>query len=425
MRARFLASCGRARLMQFADWAAIAVAVMLPWSTSATAIAIAVWLMALVPTFDAAIIRESFAKSAGEKSAGELPVLLWAVAVVGMLWAGVGWSERVAAAAGFTKLLAIPLLLAQFYRSNAGKWVLFGFLASATALLLLSWCLVLLPGLPWRGRSLGVPVKDYLAQSGIFVICAFVLLHYALQMRERYFAMSLLVLAGMFVGSLGYVATARTAITVFTVLLFLFGTWHFGWKGIVGSLVALALIGSLLWSSSGYFRSQILGTVEGTQRIGTDYISISTGLRLEIWSKSIELIMQAPLIGHGTGAIPHSLGAGAQEPSVAGPVAAFNPHNEIFRIGIQTGLLGIAVLIAMWISHLMLFRNAGSIGWIGTVIVTQNIVSSMFNSHLADFTQAWLYAFGVGVAGGMVLRQRASSDGGPLDRHKKMALLRS
>src|SRR5262249_48897360 len=152
-------------------------------------------------------------------------------------------------------------------------------------------------------------------------------------------------------GSVGYIATARTAMTVFTVLLLLFGMWHFGWKGIVGSLMALALIGSLLWSSSDYFRSQILGTVEGAQRIGTDYISVSTGLRLEIWSKSAELIMRAPLIGHGTGAIPHSFGVGAQEPSATGPAAAFNPHNEIFRIGIQTGLLGIAVLIAMWISH--------------------------------------------------------------------------
>jgi O-antigen ligase len=168
-----------------------------------------------------------------------------------------------------------------------------------------------------------------------------------------------------------------------------------------------------------------LGTVEGARRIGTDYISISTGLRLEIWSKSAELIMQAPLIGHGTGAIPHAFGVGPQEPSAASPVAAFNPHNEIFRIGIQTGILGISVLIAMWVSHLMLFCNAGSIGWMGTVIVIQNIVSSMFNSHLSDFTQAWLYVFGVGVLGGMVLRQRASSDAAPLDRHKKMALLRS
>jgi O-antigen ligase len=38
----------------------------------------------------------------------------------------------------------------------------------------------------------------------------------------------------------------------------------------------------------------------------------------------------------------------------------------------------------------------------------QNIVSSLFNSHLFDFTSGWLYVFGVGVLGGMVLRQKDS-----------------
>jgi O-antigen ligase len=42
------------------------------------------------------------------------------------------------------------------------------------------------------------------------------------------------------------------------------------------------------------------------------------------------------------------------------------------------------------------------------MVVTQNIVSCQFNSHLLDFTQGWLYVFGVGVFGGMVLRQDAA-----------------
>jgi len=36
----------------------------------------------------------------------------------------------------------------------------------------------------------------------------------------------------------------------------------------------------------------------------------------------------------------------------------------------------------------------------------QNIVGSAFNSHLFDFLQGWIYVIGVGVAGGMVLRNR-------------------
>jgi hypothetical protein len=47
------------------------------------------------------------------------------------------------------------------------------------------------------------------------------------------------------------------------------------------------------------------------------------------------------------------------------------------------------------------------IAWIGLVIVVQNIVGSLFNSHLFDFAQGWSYVIGVGVAGGAVSRVQA------------------
>ena len=55
----------------------------------------------------------------------------------------------------------------------------------------------------------------------------------------------------------------------------------------------------------------------------------------------------------------------------------------------------------MWTAHLYLFRANSLADWIGLVIVTQNIVGSLFNSHLFDFVQGWAYVVGVGVAGGM------------------------
>ena len=43
------------------------------------------------------------------------------------------------------------------------------------------------------------------------------------------------------------------------------------------------------------------------------------------------------------------------------------------------------------------------------IIVVQNIVSSLFNSHLFDFSQGWLYVFGVGAAGGTRSSKRGSA----------------
>ncbi|WP_345956910.1 hypothetical protein [Bradyrhizobium sp. 169] len=36
--------------------------------------------------------------------------------------------------------------------------------------------------------------------------------------------------------------------------------------------------------------------------------------------------------------------------------------------------------------------------------MVQNVFTSLFNSHLFDFHEGWMYVIGVGVAGGMVIR---------------------
>jgi hypothetical protein len=40
------------------------------------------------------------------------------------------------------------------------------------------------------------------------------------------------------------------------------------------------------------------------------------------------------------------------------------------------------------------------------MVVVQNMLTSLLNSHLFDFHEGWMYVLGVGVAGGMVLRAR-------------------
>jgi hypothetical protein len=63
-------------------------------------------------------------------------------------------------------------------------------------------------------------------------------------------------------------------------------------------------------------------------------------------------------------------------------------------------------------------NGGGLMEWVGLVVVVQNIVGSLFNSFLFDFTDGWLYVVGVGVAGGIALEQRAAK--GPNgDSHKR------
>ena len=102
------------RLRTLSDGLATAVVVSLPWSTSATAILIVAWLVALIPTLQRDDLSEVISRPAAY-----LPVVLVAIGAIGMLWADVAWAERSRGLSGFLKLLILPLLFGAFQAGMA------------------------------------------------------------------------------------------------------------------------------------------------------------------------------------------------------------------------------------------------------------------------------------------------------------------
>ena len=103
------------------------------------------------------------------------------------------------------------------------------------------------------------------------------------------------------------------------------------------------------------------------------------------WERSLRFISEAPVLGHGTGTIPRLFARAAAGQTGLLGVVTTNPHQQTLAIGIQLGLVGIVVLWAMWIAHLLFFRGNTLPEWIGFVIVTQNIVGSLFDSSSVRF----------------------------------------
>jgi O-antigen ligase len=277
-------------------------------------------------------------------------------------------------------------------------------------LLFVSWGLALIPGLPWRGmHQPGVPAKDYIFQSTNFLICAFALLGYAeAEGRARHWrpALALIALAGLFLANIFFVIGSRTSFMVAPILLLLLGWRQFGWRGVIGAGLIGILVGAALWFESPYLRERFGNSLNEFRSYRDSNTLSSTALHLEFLRKSVLFIEAAPVIGHGTGSIGEEFRNAALGKTGLAAELSQNPHNQMFAVAIQLGLVGAVVLLAMWAAHFMLFARQGLIAWLGMVIVTENIVSSLFNSHLFDFTSGWLYVFGVGVVGGMVLRAR-------------------
>ncbi len=398
------------RLAQIADWVAVATAVSLPWSTSATSILLGVWLVALLATLDIASVRRAIATAAGG-----LPVLLWLLAAIGMLWADVGWSDRFGGLSGFHRLLAIPLLLVQFRRSERGVWVLNGFFAAAVVLLLASWISYFNPDLKWpwphNNPLLGVPVKNVISQSTIFVVCALALIWRVCDLsREQNWRTALLLagLAMLFLANLIFVAAARADIMAAPVLMVLLGWRQFRLQGAVIACLVACLLAAGAWTASPYLRGRLITAVHNVEAYRTSHADNNVGTHVEFLKKSLTFVAEAPFIGHGTGTIAEMFRRSSIGESGAAAIPTVNPHNQIFAVAIQLGLVGAVLLLAMWLAHYLLFRAPGFIAWVGTVVVVQNVISSLTSSHLFDFMHGWLYVIGVGVAGGTVLRRDAT-----------------
>ena len=402
------ASIDRPKLARTADGLMVAVAVSLPWSTSATGILLVLWLLALIPTLEWAEVRRELLTPAGG-----LPVLLFLLGVAGLAWADVSWHARWNGLDSFFKLLAIPLLFAQFRRSERGLWVLGGYLASCVVLVVVSLLgeLIAPHAAIFRHGGEHVLVKNPATQSGEFLTCIFGMLYLAAESLDRrrwLWLAGLLAVALAMAADIFFLAIGRTALVVAPVLLVLFAVTRLSLRGSAVFFAAVILLAVAGWLSSPYFHKRTLMLWTNLQRYEMSDASNSVSERIEFAKKSLEFLRAAPVLGHGTGSI-HALfeksAAGKTGPAAS---ATTNPHNQTFAVAIQLGLLGALVLWAMWIAHLLLFRGEGLAAWIGLVVVAQNIVGSLFNSHLFDFVQGWAYVVGVGVAGGMALKARAA-----------------
>ena len=258
----------------------------------------------------------------------------------------------------------------------------------------------------------GIFVKNYIDQSQEFALCAVALAYpivTLLRAKRIWLAVLLVAIALSFLVNMVFVIVSRTALVTMPIMLAVFALLHLKWRSIV-IIFCAAIAAWRRWPgwhrrSCADRRDVSAGTISSTRN---RIMPTSIGLRLEFWQKSLRFFAEAPIIGHGTGSTRGLFEQAATGPSVlAGGRSSANPHNQTLNVAVQWGAIGVVVLYAMWLVHLLLFRGDGLAAWIGLLVVVQNIFTSLFNSHLFDFHEGWMYVLGVGVAGGMVLQDGA------------------
>jgi len=398
----------RALWTTIADVFAILAALTLPWSTTLVAIFVPCWLGAVAWVMDwrayGRLLKQPICY---------LPFALVGLALIGTLWSDAAWGARLYAVSPTLKLLVLPGLFYHFERSSRGMWVFVAFLVSCALLMVMSWIVLIDPSLSLKPNGVadrGIFVKNYIDQSQEFALCAVALAYPVIilmrsnRMRQ---ALALAALSLGFIVNMAFVTVSRTAIVTMPIMVGVFALLHLKRRAsliLIGVMIALV---GVLWVTTTDLRWGPKRLLRDYQLYKTEQTVTSIGLRLEFWEKSLRFFSEAPFIGHGTGSLRglFERAANGYTESSNGDIIS-NPHNQTLNIAVQWGMIGVFLLYAMWLVHLLLFRGEGLVAWIGLLVVVQNIFTSLFNSHLFDFHEGWMYVLGVGVAGGMTLAAR-------------------
>lgn len=384
---------------------------MLPVSTSGQAIFVSIFVVLSILTMDRGRVLDTM-----RRPAAYLPVALVTLLLIGVCWSLLPLNTAITWVGPYTKLLLIPLVMASAFDERQALRIGYGFLAACLILLALSWASLLWPGGPWFWfKGQGIPVKDNAVQSECFGLCAFGLGLAAIKIwnnGERRRAVAMFAVALLFFTNIFLIYLSKTGILVTMVLLGLFMLRVGGWRRIllIGipafAIIAIALLMSAPAQKRLAEMHADLQGFEGKQE------TLSTASRLDFWDKAARFVTEAPIFGHGTGSIrPLYQSVEAADPSPYGEAVA-DPHNQFLHVVLQVGLVGGIILVAMWIAHLRLFLEPDFVSTLGLAVVLQNIVGSLFNSHLSQVTQGMLYSLAVGLLGALVLhgRRRPRSD---------------
>jgi O-antigen ligase len=269
-----------------------------------------------------------------------------------------------------------------------------------------------------------VPVKDYISQGTLFALCIVILAERALAAwndSRHGLALAYAALALAFLSNVVLVLDSRTPLAIIPPLLLFLAIKRMRGRWLLASLALVVVSAGVVGLAVPRVRDNIVGIVHEVQDYRSAHRPSRVGERLEFWKKSVGFIAEAPVIGHGTGSIESLFRRAAEGQTGVAAMVSSNPHNQFFGVVIQLGLVGGVVLIAFWIAHLWLFRGDGAVAWIGFAVVVQNVIGSLFNSHLFDFTHGWIYVLGVGVAAGVLRGQRGDAPSTARDEPRSAA----
>jgi O-antigen ligase len=245
--------------------------------------------------------------------------------------------------------------------------------------------------------SPSIVFKYHLTQNLLVAFGAFVLAVLAQRATSRNRRYVLAALAVLAVINVIFIGDGRTGQLVLLSLIVYFGYWCARVRGVLIAMgIAAILVGaSYLMPQSSLHKRAATGVGEAIQwqpgvTTGGDS---SIGDRLEFYKRSIDILGAHPLAGVGTGGFAVAY---EEEVKGIGVTPTRNPHSEYLLKGVEFGMPGIFLLLALFWT---VWRNAARLPDAGHTAIARalaltfavaSLVTSTFNDHTEGLLFVWL-----------------------------------
>lgn len=373
------------------------------WTTTALGFTIPLWVVAdsiLVVLFVACWIagggwRERVHRMVTNPVALSV-LLLFGWLLAGTLWGGGSLADRALAMKKYADLLLIPLLISMTIDAHDRNRALLALAASLVVTLILSFVFGLgfLPtgGIVDCDPSNPCVFKRRITHNVLMAFGALLFAVLALRSEGRRARWGWSVFSLLATSNVLLMVQGRTGYVVFAGLVILALHILFGWRGVGGAVVILALVFSGAYQVSTSFHDRVSLTASNVTQWGPGAADIATRERLEFYRYTAKIIEDHPIIGVGTGGFAQAYEVYAKQTGVLVPA---HPHNQYLLIMSQVGVVGLGLLlwlfVQQWRSTLFIGDSTSTLLARGLVVTIA--VGCLFNSFLIDHTEKLFYCW--------------------------------
>ena len=333
-------------------------------------------------------------------------MLLFVLMLLGMFYTPVSFNEARLMLSKYREFLLISIFILMFHNKNTCQWGYYGFISAMIFTLFLSYFMGFTG---WEIIGKGTPdnpfiFKDHIIQSMLMVLATYFLVVQSWFSQKRRGLFGILIILMIYnilfmsAGRLGYLLVFCLSI------LFLYQIYRL--RGLfIGGLI-LTILSIVVYSHSVMLQERVDLIFENIQTYQQGDSDTSVGNRLEWYTNTVTLIAEKPVFGSGTGSFSYEYQKLANR---LGLETTTNPHNEYLMIGMQWGVIGIALFLyffyTVWRSSKKLTQSTHFM--VQGLLLTM-MVGCLFNSFWLDTTEGHIFAYLIGVFyGGLSLIKTA------------------